>query len=75
MNPGFSAVRLIGIFFLWALLFVAVGPLLGLLALLAPSWFVFAEIARTPRPVLCEPYIALEFLSLPVFSPRPPPIR
>jgi hypothetical protein len=56
-------------------LLCAAGPVVGLLVLLVPTWFSFAQIVKESRLDPGEPCVALEFPSLPVFSPRPPPVR
>jgi len=49
-------------------------PVLGLLFLfLIPFWFFLAVVLSVSLLIVPSVYIPLPFLSLPVFSPRPPP--
>jgi len=58
-----------------ALLVVGAQPLLCLLfTFLVPFWFFLTAIAVAPVPGYRQIHRTLPFLSLPVFSPRPPPV-
>lgn len=44
-------------------------------AILAPLWFFFADVVSLPIPRVDEQWYPQPFPDLPVFSPRPPPVR
>ena len=58
-------------------LFVALTqPVLGLVfAFLIPFWFFLADVVIAPIRSVHMVCKALKFSILPVFSPRPPPVR
>ena len=57
------------------LLIALTHPVIGLLlAFLILEWFFFAAVVNTPIPARPEPRVTLPFPTLPVFSPRPPPV-
>jgi hypothetical protein len=59
-----------------ALLAVATKPLLALLfAFLIPFWFFLTQVVDAPLPSVCDICRSFPFPSLPVFSPRPPPLN
>ena len=60
-----------------AMVFVSLAqPTLGLLFLfLIPFWFFHAVVVSAPLPVVPDVCLPLPFPLLPVFSPRPPPVR
>ena len=44
-------------------------------AILAPLWFFFATVLSVSIPRVDEQWYPQPFPALPVFSPRPPPVR
>jgi len=60
-----------------AILFAALSPItLGVVfAFLIPVWFFFAAVVSFPIASVDENCVSPLFASLPVFSPRPPPVR
>lgn len=77
MKSTYSAVRLVALLCVAMVLLASLAqPTLGLLFLfLTPLWFFLAVVVSVPLPVLPGVYLPLPFPSLPVFSPRPPPVR
>lgn len=76
MKTTYFALRLVALLCVAMVLLASLAqPALGLLFLfLIPFWFFLAVVVSVPLPVvpvICPP---LTFLSLPVFSPRPPPL-
>jgi hypothetical protein len=77
MKTTYSALWLVALLCMAMVLLSSLAqPILGLLFLfLIPFWFFLAVVVSVPLPVdpnVCPP---LPFPSLPVFSPRPPPVR
>jgi hypothetical protein len=70
-----NAIRLTAYCCLALLVFVVLAqPTFGLLfALLLPFWFFVEFVVVAPAPADRDIWTAPDFLSLPVFSPRPPP--
>jgi hypothetical protein len=69
--------RLLTLICLAAVLLAALAPVtLGILfAFLIPFWFFFAAVVSFPVAIVDEDSRSPLFASLPIFSPRPPPIR
>ena len=58
-----------------ALLLALTQPVLGIIfALLIPFWFFVTDVVVAPMARAREVRKALAFPTLPVFSPRPPPL-
>jgi hypothetical protein len=77
MRSLFSAGRWDVVLCLAAILLAALIPVVtGLLfVFLVPVWFFFAAITAFLIPSISESCLTQRFPALPVFSPRPPPIR
>ena len=57
-------------------LLAVMQPVLGLVFFfLIPFWFFLADVLSLPLPTVGKVRKALPFFALPVFSPRPPPVR
>ena len=69
--------RFFALICLAAILLAALAPVtLGILfAFLIPFWFFFAAVVSFPVAIVDEDSGSPLFASLPIFSPRPPPIR
>jgi len=76
MKTTYSALRLVALLCVAIVLLASLAkPTLGLLFLfLIPFWF-FLAVVSVPLPVVPDVCLPLPFPSLPVFSPRPPPVR
>ena len=77
MKTTYSAPRLVALLCVAMVLLVSLAqPTLGLLFLfLIPFWFFLAVVVSVPLPVVTDVCVPLPLPSLPVFSPRPPPVR
>ena len=77
MKTTYSALRLFALLCVAMVLLASLAqPTLGLLFLfLIPFWFFLAVVVSVPLPVVSDVCRPLPFSSLPVFSPRPPPVR
>jgi hypothetical protein len=77
MKTTYSALRLVALLCVAMVLLVSLAqPTLGLLFLfLIPFWFFLAVVVSVPLPVVTDVCVHLPLPSLPVFSPRPPPVR
>jgi hypothetical protein len=77
MKTTYSALRLVALLCVAMVVLVSLAqPALGLLFLfLIPFWFFLAVVVSVPLPVVPVVCLPLPFPSLPVFSPRPPPVR
>lgn len=77
MKATYSALRLVALLCVAMVLLAALAqPTLGFLFLfLIPFWFLLAVVVSVPLPVVTYVCLSLPFPSLPVFSPRPPPVR
>lgn len=77
MKTTYSALRLVALLCVAMVLLASLArPTLSLLFLfLVPFWFFLAVVVSVPLPVVPDVCLPLPFPSLPVFSPRPPPVR
>jgi len=77
MKTTYSTLRLAALLCVAVVLLAALAqPVLGLLFLfLIPFWFFLAFVVSVPHPLVPNVCTPLPFPSLPVFSPRPPPVR
>lgn len=76
MKTKYSALRLFAELYVAIVLLASLArPTLSLLFLfLVPFWFVLAVVVSVPFVVVPDACLSLLFPSLPVFSPRPPPL-
>lgn len=76
MKPLRHTLRLAALICVAALLIATLsqGTVGLVLAFLVPVWFFFVAVVSVPIPALNEARDIRLFPSLPVFSPRPPPI-
>ncbi len=77
MKTTYSALRLVALLCVAMVLLASLAqPTLGLLFLsLIPFWFFLAVVVTVPLSVVTNVCLPHPFPSLPVFSPRPPPVR
>ena len=74
MKTTYSALRLVALLCVAMVLLASLAqPTLGLF--LIPFWFFLAVVVSVPIPVVPDVCLPLPFPSLPVFSPRPPPVK
>ena len=77
MKTSYTALRLFALLCVAMVLLASLAqPTLGLLFLfLIPFRFFLAVVVSAPLPVVPAVCFPLPFPALPVFSPRPPPVR
>jgi len=77
MKTTYSALRLVALLCVAMVLLASLAqPTIGLLFLfLIPFRFFLAVVVRGPLLIVPDVCLPLPFPSLPVFSPRPPPVR
>jgi len=76
MMKGMKAMRHLVALVCLVVLLAALTPLAGVpFAILVPLWFFFAIVVSVPTQRIEEHDHQEPFHLLPVFSPRPPPVR
>jgi len=77
MKTSYSALRLVALLCVVVVLLATLAqPVVGLLFLfLVPFWFFVAIVVGVAPPLVPAVCTPLPFPSLPVLSPRPPPVR